>query len=321
VLERKKQTITHDSFYNLGHYLKPNDAIFYNATRVEERRVSLVRQTTDKIFECIFLKKIKRDFSLSKNNAREEWQVLMRNIRRVRDGEIFYAQSDNAQTFIFHRNDQELFLSSTNPLDAAAFARIGEMPIPPYMQRAASADEARTYQNFFREQMHEHEKIEGSAASPTAALHFTPALYKSLQKQRIAFHPVCLDIGYGTFAPLTEENFAHATLHSEHYFIPNESALAFTQAARKIVLGTTALRALLSWQRLGAIEGETQLFIRPENSVTEIDGLITNFHLPQSSLLLLTAAFAGIDLVARAYQAAIDEGYRFFSYGDAMLIL
>lgn len=317
VIDRVKETIKHEFFFDLGRYFSASDTIFYNATRVEERRAYLTRTEGGKIFECVFLKQ-------APNPGRKgwTWRVLMRNIRRLSDGTILRATKDATYEFTLYRDDEGVFLACNKPLTAADFARIGEMPIPPYMKRAAGSGDSETYQNYFKDQIAQKEKIQGSAATPTAALHFTPALHQAMRETGVAFYPVCLDIGYGTFAPLTEENFTNQRLHSEHYYIPPETKEKFTTpGGRKIVLGTTALRALLSFQKYGLDEGDTEIFVQPGDLIAGIDGLITNFHLPQSSLILLTAAFCGEKLLMRAYAEAIAHGYRFYSYGDAMLIL
>lgn len=310
VIERKSGAITHDHFYSLGKYLSSLDSIFYNATRVEERRAYLKKPDADKLFECVFLKATPTG-----------WQVLMRNIRRLKDGVTLVAAKDSAYKFVLHRRGEQVFLESSQSLSATDFARIGEMPIPPYMRRAAAPADSETYQNFFKEQIAQKEKVQGSAASPTAALHFTPGLHEMLRTQGLEFHPVCLDIGYGTFAPLTRENFTQGKLHAEHYYIPPATAECLSSTGRKIALGTTALRALLSFQKYAVAEGESEIFITPKDNITGVDGLITNFHLPRSSLILLTAAFCGRKLLAQAYREAIQHGYRFYSYGDAMLII
>lgn len=314
VVNRATGTIGHDHFYNLGTHLSAGDKIFYNATRVESRRAYLKRKNSEKLFECVFLKATRDELT---------WQVLMRNIRRLKDGEILTAAKDATYEFILQRHDDQLYLSSNKRLGAADFARIGEMPIPPYMKRAANSSDSATYQNFFLDQIQEKEKIAGSAASPTAALHFTAELHGRLRAGGIEFHPVCLDIGYGTFAPLTRENFAKGELHAEHFYIPptTESHLRAATSGRRVALGTTTLRAILSCQRYEANEGETQIFVKPGDKITGVEALITNFHLPKSSLLLLTAAFCGENLLLKAYTEAIRLKYRFYSYGDAMLII
>lgn len=316
VVDRAQQSITHDRFYNLAKYLSAGDTIFYNATRVEERRVYLVRGSAESsalaaVFESVFLKQV----------STKKWQVLMRNSRRLKENARLVALKDARYTFTFERAGGQIFLTASQPIAITDFARIGEMPIPPYMRRAATERDNTQYQNFFSEEMEQKNKIEGSAASPTAALHFTTALYDKLFTSGVEFHPVCLDIGYGTFAPLTAENFAEGKLHAEHYFIPPTTAEKLDNAPRKIALGTTALRALLSRQHYGADEGETTIFVKPGDAIASVEGLITNFHLPQSSLLLLVGAFCEPTLLMRAYKEAIQMRYRFYSYGDAMLII
>lgn len=339
VIDRRNGGIMHKRFDDLAQILRSGDSIFYNATQVEARRAYLKKPDAEKLYECVFLKaSAAPPPSVTAGSARqsappllegrppgagEVWQVLMRSVRRLRDGDELVAAKDPTYKFMLHRSGSELTVASAHALRAADFARIGEMPIPPYMRRIADANESDTYQNFFSQQIAEKEKVQGSAASPTAALHFTTGLHEKLRQVGVDFYPLCLDIGYGTFAPLSEENFASAELHAEHFYIPPVTADKFTDTAngRKIALGTTSLRGLLSYQRYGTAEGETSLFVTPHETITGIEGLITNFHLPQSSLLLLTAAFCGRELLACAYREAIEHKYRFYSYGDAMLII
>lgn len=317
VIDRQTGSITHDIFANLGNHLASGDAIYYNATRVEARRVRLKRADGEAQFECVFLQLVPGE------GPGQTWHVLMRNVRRLKEGAELFAAADPTYRFRLSRHEEKLLLTTERSLSAEDFARVGEMPLPPYMHRAATERDAATYQNFFERQMAEREKIQGSAAAPTAALHFTSALHAKLRAQQVDFLPLCLDIGYGTFAPLTEKNFTSGKLHAEHYYIPPETAAAFKarSAARKVVLGTTALRALVSFEHSGAAEGETELFVHGDEQLTGFDGLITNFHLPRSSLLLLVAAFCGKKLLAQAYHEALAQKYRFYSYGDAMLIL
>ena len=321
VIDRATNTITHTRFDKLTEILHTGDRVFYNATQVEARRVYLKKADAEKFFECVFLKT--SPDSPRSGESGEVWQVLMRNIRRLKDGAVLLSAKDPSYEFVLSRAEDKIFVTSKKPLGAHDFALIGEMPIPPYMRRAARADEAERYQNFFSQQIAEKEKVQGSAASPTAALHFTQPLYAALGQKGVDFYPLCLDIGYGTFAPLTAENFAEGRLHAEHYYIPPLTAEKFQSAGagRRIALGTTSLRCLVSYQLYGKPEGETTIFVTPREQISGVDGLITNFHLPQSSLLLLTAAVCGRELLARAYREAIAERYRFYSYGDAMLII
>lgn len=335
VVDRAGQSIEHDYFYNLGRYLRSGDAIIYNATQVEARRVRLQVTGSEKILECVFLKTVypaalpthaealRQAETTGTKTGIKTWQVLMRNIRRLKDGAVLHAVKDSSYKFVLTRVEDKIYVETERSLCPADFAHIGEMPLPPYMKRAATARDSETYQNFFSRQIVEKDKVQGSVASPTAALHFTQDLFARLQTMGVGFYPLCLDIGYGTFAPLTEQNFSAASLHAEHYFIPQTTGELVRSAVgrRRIALGTTSLRALLSFQTYGKNEGETQIFIKPGDTLTGVEGLITNFHLPQSSLLLLVAAFAGRELTKRAYREALEQKYRFFSYGDAMLII
>ncbi|MCX7631891.1 MAG: tRNA preQ1(34) S-adenosylmethionine ribosyltransferase-isomerase QueA [Turneriella sp.] len=317
VIDRQRGSIEHDHFYNLGKYLRSGDTILYNATSVEERRVLL--KHGDREHESVFLRRV--DNAVPTDN-KELWEVLLRKARRIRLGTVLHASRDPSYTFQLVSKGEKILLATAQPLKTKDFIRIGEMPLPPYLRRPAQEADRKNYQNFFSGQIAQKSKILGSAASPTAALHFTTGLYEKLRAQGVLFLPVCLDVGYGTFAPLQQKNFTENRLHAEHYFIPPETLRALEQCnQRRIALGTTSLRAIISYLKTGRSEGETELFLKPGDKISGVEGLITNFHLPRSSLILLVAAFCGVSLTARAYRTAVAERYRFYSYGDAMLIV
>jgi len=204
---------------------------------------------------------------------------------------------------------------------AAAIAAHGHVPLPPYIERADSATDVERYQTVFAKQ-------EGSVAAPTAGLHFTPELLATLEAQGVRHAEVLLHVGAGTFKPVEVDDPAQHEMHSEWYEFPERTAAvlnATREAGGKVcAVGTTALRTLETVVgadgRFGPGSGETAIFIRPPNPVRGADHLITNFHLPRSTLLMLVAAMAGYDLMRHAYEVAVQERYRFYSYGDAMLI-
>ena len=193
----------------------------------------------------------------------------------------------------------------------------GKMPLPPYLKRPATKEDSTRYQTVFA-------KTAASVAAPTAGLHFTPELLSALESQGVHTARVTLEIGYGTFAPIHAETLDTHQMHSETYLIPKETQnaveLAQREGRRVIAVGTTSLRALESWDTVGP-KGSTSIFIKPGHTFKRVDGLITNFHLPESTLLILVCAFLGKEATLSAYTEAVQEGYRFFSYGDAMAIL
>jgi S-adenosylmethionine:tRNA ribosyltransferase-isomerase len=188
----------------------------------------------------------------------------------------------------------------------------GELPLPPYIRHSPGPLDRERYQTVFARER-------GAVAAPTAGLHFTPALIDALSAREIAIARITLHVGPGTFLPVRVERTEDHRMHSERYFVPEETARAIARAGRVIAVGTTALRTLEASQgRPGP--GATDLFIAPGYEFRAVDGLFTNFHLPRSTLLMLVSAFAGLDRIRAAYREAVDRRYRFFSYGDAMLI-
>ena len=315
VLDRKSKSIGFEAvFKNIENYLLPSDILVYNQTRVSKRRVYL-KNKSGREFECIFLEK-------HLQSQKEKWKCLVKNVRKLKIGEMLFS-NDEQVCFTLDRNEVgDIFLFPSIPVSEDVFEKIGTIPIPPYLKRKAEEFDVMRYQTIFATKP-------GSVAAPTAGLHFTDELKSRLQTKGILFAEVELCIGYGTFSPLTEEQIQSKKLHEEGFFIP-EKTLKLLNAAkgkqRIISIGTTTLRTLESsydrnTQQYTKSSGITNIFIQPGDPVESIDGLITNFHLPESSLLLLVSAFAGEDIVIEAYRKAIESKMRFYSYGDAMLIL
>jgi S-adenosylmethionine:tRNA ribosyltransferase-isomerase len=196
--------------------------------------------------------------------------------------------------------------------------RHGHVPLPPYITHTDSAEDAQRYQTVFA-------KNPGAVAAPTAALHFDQALLDQLDAMGVQRAQVTLHVGAGTFQPVKTENLAEHRMHSEWYDVPPETqdAIAACKArgGRLVAVGTTTVRTLESWAQTGLARGDTSIFITPGFTFSHVDLLLTNFHLPKSTLMMLVSAFAGYDHVMALYQHAIAQGYRFFSYGDAMLLV
>lgn len=306
----------------LGTFLREGDLLVFNETRVRQCRTFLQRKSGRRL-EALFL-----------SEGPDGWTALVRGSGRVKEGEILLS-ADPSVFFRFFRRDAEALLvpvtengariwipgaNTETSADAELFfSRFGRVPLPPYIRRSDNDDDKVRYQTVFASRT-------GSAAAPTAGLHFTPELLSGLKAAGVGTAFLELEIGYGTFAPLTEEHWQAGRLHPERFTIPSECADAIrARKGRLIAVGTTTLRALESSRRdngeIRAGTAATTLFLRPPDRVQSVDGLLTNFHLPRSSLLLLVASFAGSALMHRAYKHALDSDYRFFSYGDAMLIL
>ncbi len=319
VLERRGGRIDHAVFRQIGRYLRRGDVLVLNDTRVLPARFFARRPGGGRV-EALFL--------------REEpdacWRVLLRPSRRVRVGQILRPERDDAVVLhVVRRDERGQWLLRPEPPTApvAWLERVGLAPLPPYIQRpdAPDPEDARRYQTVYARQP-------GAVAAPTAGLHFTPRLLAELRAAGIGQAFVTLHVGLGTFAPIEVEDLRQHRMHSEWYHAPLET-LRRLHAARRaggriVAVGTTSARVLESLPyALGQSEpaepasGWTDLFIYPPYAFRNVDALVTNFHLPGSTLLALVMALAGIEPVRHAYRQAIEQGYRFYSYGDAMLIL
>ncbi|AKP28061.1 S-adenosylmethionine:tRNA ribosyltransferase-isomerase [Leptospira interrogans serovar Manilae] len=314
VLDVNTGTISSEpSFKNVISYLKEGDLLVANHTKVSKRRVYLRSKTKARIHEAMFLEE-----------KESLWKCKIRNSKKLKMGEQLCDEKTKQILFTIERKEEEfVFLKPKHSLQEEDFQQIGEIPIPPYLKRNADSEDEIRYQTLFA-------KTPGSVAAPTAGLHFSENIFKTLKEKKIQFCTLELKVGYGTFQPLTEENFQNQKLHKEEFFLEESSAqmlnLAKKERRRIFSIGTTTLRALESaydpvTNTFCSGPGVTELFILPENKLQSCQGLITNFHLPGSSLLLLVSAFAGKELILKAYRKAIQEKFRFYSYGDAMLIL
>lgn len=319
VVNRSAGSIAHHAFTDLPQFLHRGDALVVNTTRVFKARLLGVRDSG-----------APAEVLLLKETADGTWEAMVQPGNKLKPGRIVtFAPGFTAEMLApTERGTRFVRLhvsgSSSGDRDAErrAIATHGHVPLPPYIARADAAPDVERYQTVYAQQ-------EGSVAAPTAGLHFTPELLATLAAQGVQRAEVLLHVGVGTFKPVEVEDPAEHTMHEEWYDVPVATAelLARTRrdGHRVCAVGTTALRTLESaWRADGtyaAGSAETRIFIRPPATVHAADVLITNFHLPRSTLLMLVAAFAGYDLTMQAYASAIAEGYRFYSYGDAMLVL
>ncbi len=297
VVHRDRKKIAHARFVDLKKFLRDDDLVVLNNSRVLPAR----HFSDDGKFEFLFLEMI----------APCRWKALVKPGRKFGKG----AQGMRAEAGeIFEDGSREIALS-----DDIDLQRCGAMPLPPYIKRPAvidrryrAEDEAR-YQTVFA-------KYEGSLAAPTAGLHFTPQILGSFPHVFITLH-----VGRATFRPVKVEDITQHQMHPERFSISPDAAEAIANAKRVVAVGTTTVRVLESVQRsfgkIQAGEGETNIFIYPPFQFRMVDVLLTNFHLPRSTLLMLVSAFADREFILRAYEEAVRERYRFFSYGDCMLIL
>ena len=316
VLERRAGAVAHARIADLPTRLRPGDLLVVNDTRVFPARLLGRRVPSGGGVECLLIQRLDGD----------RWEALMHPGQKLKVGaEVVFEGARTIHGRIVDRRDYgrraiELW-TDEGSVDEAVDA-IGHMPLPPYVKRNDRLDDRDRYQTVFA-------RARGSVAAPTAGLHFTGEMLAALAARGVGVAPITLHVGYGTFQPVRVERVEDHQLESERYAISADTALAIGEARaagrRIIAVGTTTTRTLeaVARQHGGRIEpgeGRTDLFIYPGFDFQVVDGLLTNFHLPQSSLLMLVSAFAGRELVLAAYREAIAAGYRFYSYGDAMLI-
>jgi S-adenosylmethionine:tRNA ribosyltransferase-isomerase len=245
----------------------------------------------------------------------KEWQALVRPGRKMRTGERVRFDGELEAEVTSRGEFGERTLRFLTDVDVyAALEEVGHVPLPPYIKRADTPADHERYQTVFARE-------KGSVAAPTAGLHFTPEVLDRCRAAGSGIAYVTLHVGLGTFQPIHSEQIEQARLHAESYSIMEESAARMDAARRLVAVGTTSVRAIESAARTGARRGDTDLFIYPGFQFQRTGAMLTNFHLPRTSLLLLVSAFAGRELVLAAYRHAVEQAYRFYSYGDCMLIL
>jgi S-adenosylmethionine:tRNA ribosyltransferase-isomerase len=312
VVDRASGAIEHRRFRDLAGLIQPADVLALNTTRVFRARL-LGQRASGAPAEILLLKRL--------GDCRYEAMVSPGG--KLRPGRIVQVAPgfDVEIERVTERRTRVVRLVTGDPVEEA-IERHGHVPLPPYIERADELEDAERYQTVYaREQ--------GSVAAPTAGLHFTKELLREMSDRGVRRADVVLHVGAGTFKPVEVEDPAVHVMHEEWYSVPPVTAELVNDAKRRgakiWAVGTTSVRTLESVARedgtVAAGEGETRIFIRPPYRFKTIDRLITNFHLPRSTLIMLVAAFAGYDLTMRAYRAAIDSGYRFYSYGDAMAII
>jgi S-adenosylmethionine:tRNA ribosyltransferase-isomerase len=316
VVDRQTGRIDIRTFRDLPEYIGPGDAIVVNDSRVFPARL-IGRKETGGLIEILLL--VRHDERL----PGEEWEVLLRPAKRVAVGmTIAFADACRAQV-IGRLTEKQWLLQFTSAMPFDEFlARQGRAPLPPYIKR--KRDRSRSEADLARYQT-VYARVKGSVAAPTAGLHFTPEILDRLQGRGAAIAPVTLHIGYGTFLPIETERVEDHLMEEEHFSLGDETARRVNEAKRVVAVGTTATRVLESVAdeggRIVAVAGSTRLYVYPGYRFRRVDALVTNFHLPKSSLFLLVCAFAGRDLMQKAYCLAVENRFRFYSYGDCMLIL
>ena len=311
VLNRANQTIEHKTFKDIIDYLEPGDCLVRNNTKVIPARLYGKKATGAKI-EFLLLNRIEGDI----------WECIVRPGHKLKPGtEVEFGDG------ILKAKVLDVMEGGTRKVEFKyegifneILDKIGLMPLPPYIHESLKDNDR--YQTVYA-------KYEGSAAAPTAGLHFTPELFEKIKAKGIDVANVTLHVGIGTFRPVKVENVEEHHMHSEHFYIKQEDADKINNAKkngkRVIAVGTTSCRVLETIADENGMvkptEGDTQIFIYPGYKYKCLDGLVTNFHLPESTLIMLVSALAGRDYIMKAYNEAVKERYRFFSFGDAMLIL
>lgn len=312
VVKRASRELEHRRFADLTQYVRPGDLLVLNDTRVLPARVLGVRAKTGGKWEGLFLHA----------HANGCWEMLAKTRGHPDVGEVIALDPGPLKLTLRGRVGGHWLAEPSLPgSPAELLAQAGQMPLPPYIRKGlAHATDRERYQTVFA-------KHDGSVAAPTAGLHFTPSLLEKLQAQDVRIAYVTLHVGLGTFEPMKTDDPHQHTMHHEWGTVPEATVQAVQECKAKggrvIAVGTTATRALESAAQDGELRswsGNTNIFIYPPYRFRVLDGLITNFHLPRTTLLLLVAAFADVDLIRTAYTAAIQEQYRFFSYGDAMFL-
>ena len=312
VLSQKDDSIRHKVFRDLPEFLEPGDLLVVNNSKVLPARIVGVKQPTGAVCELLLLRQVKGD----------QWECLAKPGKRMQPG-TKVSFGDGSLTAVVDEtmedgNKYVTFYYDTETL-YEKLDEFGKMPLPPYITK--QLEDQSQYQTVYAKEL-------GSAAAPTAGLHFTPELLDTIRAKGVNIVEVTLHVGLGTFRPVSEDNIQEHQMHTEWYCVDDTAAEAINAARasghRVIAVGTTSCRTLEAvWAKYGKIvpcSGTTDIFLYPGVELHAIDGLVTNFHLPESTLIMLISAFYGYEKTMAAYKVAVQEKYRFFSFGDAMFI-
>ncbi len=311
VLDRNEETIEHKKFYDIIDYLNPGDALVINDTKVIPARIIGEKIDTGAIIELLLLKNIEEDL----------WECLSKPQKRLKVGTIISFGDGRLKAEVKEIKEEGITIVNLiyDGILMEILDYLGTMPLPPYIHE--KLDNKDMYQTVYA-------KDYGSAAAPTAGLHFTEELLDKIKDKGINIVRVTLHVGLGTFRPVMESDIKKHIMHSEHFIMSKETADILNKTKennkRIIAVGTTSVRVLESVlednDKFVPIEKDTSIFIYPGYKFKGVDAIITNFHLPKSTLVMLVSAFAGKDYILKAYKEAVDDKYRFFSFGDAMFI-
>ena len=307
VYDRSKNQITHTTFKHLMDVLPQDLSIFLNDTKVIKARIFGTKDTGGKI-----------ELLLNKPLFMDRYLVMIGGKVRVGtklffdenlNAEVLEVNEDGSRVVKFSQNNKKLdFLELVEILN-----KIGHLPLPPYMNRSDEKEDEKDYQTLFA-------KNYGAVAAPTASLHFTPELLEKINA-KYDVNYLTLHVGAGTFKPVDVDDILNHPMHSEYFEIGIDAKKALDKAQKVLAVGTTVTRTIEYYQRTNKIQGECDLFLNPANQPIKVDYLLTNFHLPKSTLIMLIASFVGLEKTLEIYHEAIKEKYRFYSYGDGMLII
>lgn len=309
VYDRETGEIEHKHFYDIIDYLKAGDVLVINDTKVLPARIYGVKEGTGAKIEFLLHKRIRLD----------EWEVLVKPAKKATLGAVIRFSDELTATVTGYVGEGlRTVRFSYDGVFEDILSRVGEMPLPHYIHERLS--DGTRYQTVYARES-------GSSAAPTAGLHFTPELLQKIRDKGVEIVKVLLHVGLGTFRPVKAENILDHKMHSEYYCVSPEAAAAVNKAKaegrRVIAVGTTSVRTLESaWHdgKLNAESGETSIFIYPPYKFKAVDALITNFHLPESTLIMLVSAFIGRENALKMYECAVENKYRFFSFGDATFL-
>lgn len=315
VVDKITGDMVHKHFYDFIDYLNPNDVLILNNTKVIPARLLGKKETGANI-----------EIFLTRYLGNNDWQAIIRNSKRLKDGDIVTI-SDILKVLIKKKSEANndgnipehlVELIYSNGSMEEILNKTGKIPLPPYIQREVEEKDKEDYQTVYA-------KVSGSVAAPTAGLHFTSEILEKIEKKGIKIAYVTLNVGLGTFLPVKTNDINNHKMHTESYFIPKETAdIINNKKGSLVAIGTTSLRCLeANFKKYGKIkEGydETDIFIYPPYDFKVVDKLLTNFHLPKSTLLMLVSAFSSREIILSAYNEAIKNNYRFFSYGDCTFL-
>lgn len=312
VYDRSNKTITHKHFYDVLDYLNEGDVLVVNNTKVIPARLLGIKEETGAKAEVFLLKK----------QNEKVWEVLLKPQKRLKVGtHIVFGEGDLRATVLEHHDmGNSVVEFEFDGVFEEVLNKVGTMPLPPYIHE--KLNDQNRYQTVYAQ-------FSGSSAAPTAGLHFTPELLDKIKQKGIKVAQVLLHVGLGTFRPVSEDNILNHEMHSEYYEITQETANIINNAKQNghkvVAVGTTSVRVLETVAdengMLKEQKGNTQIFIYPGKKFKCVDHLITNFHLPESTLIMLVSAFCGIDETLNFYNQAVKNEYRFFSFGDSCLLL